>query len=99
MEDRVADWHSLLDHVVRREPVDGGIRCVFDASVPTDELVRLAAAEQDCCRFFRFAITVDERGIALEVRAPDDAREIVESLFGAASSGRDDVQARVQVAE
>jgi len=45
----------------------------------------LVAAEQDCCQFLRFAITVDVRGVALEVTAPDDARPIVESLFGAAS--------------
>ena len=43
------------------------------------------AAEQDCCQFFRFAITVDTRGVALDVRAPADAFEIVESMFGTAS--------------
>ncbi|MGH9132790.1 MAG: MerR family transcriptional regulator [Ilumatobacteraceae bacterium] len=85
MKGRIVDWQSLLGHVERREPVDGGVRCVFAASVPSDELIRLVAAEQDCCQFFRFAITVDSRGVALEVRAPDDAREIVESLFGAAA--------------
>ncbi len=53
--------------------------------MPTDELIRLVAGEQDCCQFFRFAITVDTRGVALEVRAPDDARSIVESLFGSPS--------------
>ena len=39
--------------------------CVFAASVPHAELIRLVAAEQDCCQFFQFAITVDTRGIAL----------------------------------
>jgi hypothetical protein len=41
------------------------------------------AAEQDCCQFFEFAITVDRRGVALEVRAAAEAQPIVESLFGA----------------
>jgi MerR family copper efflux transcriptional regulator len=82
VQGRVAEWQSLLQHVVRREPIDRGVRCLFDASVPHIELMRLVAAEQDCCQFFRFAITVDERGCALEVRAPDDALAIVESLFG-----------------
>jgi len=50
-----------------------------------DELMRLAAAEQDCCQFIDFAITVDARGIALEIRAPADALPIVHSLFGAAA--------------
>lgn len=81
---RVEDWQALLTHVVRREPIDGGVRAVFDRSVPVDELMGLAAAEQDCCQFFAFAITVDTRGVALEVTAPADALPIVESLFGAA---------------
>jgi hypothetical protein len=51
----------------------------------TRELIRLVAAEQDCCQFFKFAITVDSRGVALEVRAPGDARSIVESMFGVAA--------------
>ena len=85
MKGRIADWNALLTHVDRRERIDGGVRSVFTATVTIDELMRLVAAEQDCCQFFRFAITVDTRGIALEVRAPDDARPIVESMFGAPS--------------
>ena len=85
MKGRIADWQSLLAHVERRERIDGGVRSVFAASVPIGELMRLVAAEQDCCQFFRFAITVDTRGVALEVRAPEDARSIVESMFGTPS--------------
>ena len=61
---------------------------MFAPSVPIAELMRLVAAEQDCCQFFRFAITVDTRGVALEVRAPDDALSIVESMFGVAVMSR-----------
>jgi small multidrug resistance family-3 protein len=82
---RTADWQSLLAHVERREPIDGGVRSVLAPSVPIGDLMRLVTAEQDCCQFFRFAITVDTRGVALEVRAPDDALEIVESMFGTRS--------------
>lgn len=85
MKGRIADWQSLLDHVERREAIDGGVRSVFAPSVPINELMRLVAAEQDCCQFFRFAITVDTRGVALEVRAPGDALEVVESMFGTPS--------------
>jgi len=83
MTGRIADWQSLLGHVERRESIEGGVRSVFAPSVPADELIRLVAAEQDCCPFFRFVITVDTRGLALEVRAPEDVRPIVESMFGA----------------
>lgn len=85
MKGRLADWQSLLSHVERREPIDGGVRSVFAPSVSIGDLMRLVAAEQDCCQFFRFAITVDTRGVALEVSAPDDALEIVESMFGTSS--------------
>ena len=84
MPGRVEDWRAVLDHVERRESIDGGVRASFDRSTPLEELIRLTAAEQDCCRFFDFAITVDRRGITLEVRAPDDALPIVHSLFGVA---------------
>lgn len=85
MKDRFEDWHALLEHVVRREPIKGGVRLVFAASVSTNELVRLVDAEQDCCQFLEFAITIDTRGVSLEVRAPDEAFPIVSSMFGTPS--------------
>jgi hypothetical protein len=72
---------ELLTHASARRGLDDGIRVEFDTTVPTDDLMRVVVAEQDCCQFFRFAITVDTRGIALEVTAPADARLFVESLF------------------
>ena len=85
LKGRIEEWHALLEHVARREPIDDGVRSVFAPSVPTGELMRLVAAEQGCCQFFRFAIIVDARGVALEVCAPDDARPTLESMFGVAS--------------
>jgi MerR family copper efflux transcriptional regulator len=87
MPDRAEAWQDLVAHVRRREPVEdgSGVRLVLDPEVPLDELARLAVAEQGCCTFFAFAITVDHRGIALEVRAPDDAADIVTAVFGAAA--------------
>ncbi len=82
MRDRLDDWQALLGHVTRRDSIDGGVRATFGPATPLDELMRLAAAEQDCCQFFDFAITIDRRGIGLEVRAPDDARPVLHELFG-----------------
>lgn len=81
---RLDEWRALLGHVTRRDPIDGGVRAIFGPAAPLDELIRLVAAEQDCCRFFDFAITVDARGIALEIKAPAEALPIVHTLFGAA---------------
>ena len=83
MSDRIAEWQALLGHVEAREPVDGGIRLTLDRDVDLGEVVRLARAEWSCCSFFAFSITVDARGAALEVRAPEAGRELVTAVFGA----------------
>jgi MerR family transcriptional regulator, copper efflux regulator len=85
LKGRVEEWQSLLAHVERRESIDGGVRATFGPSTPLDELMRLAAAEHDCCQFFAFAITIDSRGLALEVRAAADAQPVVTAVFGAAA--------------
>jgi DNA-binding transcriptional MerR regulator len=83
MPGRVDDWRALLARVTARESLpDGGLRIGFDDRVGIGEIARLAAAEQGCCAFFSFAITVDARGTALEVRAPEGAAEVVSALFG-----------------
>jgi len=82
MRSRLDEWQRLLEHVEHREPIENGLRATFGSATPLDELMRLAAAEQDCCQFFTFAITIDSRGVALEVRAPQDALPVLHSLFG-----------------
>ncbi len=83
MPGRLDEWQSLLSHVVRRDPIDHGLRATFASTAPLDELMRLATAEQDCCQFFTFAITIDQRGIGLEVQAPNDGLPVLHALFGA----------------
>jgi MerR family copper efflux transcriptional regulator len=83
--DRIAEWQAVLAHVATREALDGGIRLTLDREVDIGEVSRLARAEWSCCSFFSFAITVDGRGTALEVRAPETARELLTSVFGSAA--------------
>lgn len=86
MPDRVAEWQALLDEATTRErTTDGALRVTFASDTSLPELARLVAAEQTCCAFFSFRITVDQRGVGLEVRAPAGADEIVTALFGAAA--------------
>jgi MerR family copper efflux transcriptional regulator len=79
---QVEEWQALLEHAERRAPLEDGVRIELSLDTPVQELMRLVAAEQDCCQFLRFAITVDARGVGLEVRGPADAQVIIESLFG-----------------
>jgi MerR family transcriptional regulator, copper efflux regulator len=85
MPDRLAEWEAVLAGVARRSPLGpSGLRLEFD-TVDITELVRLVVAEQDCCSFFSFALTVDGRGVALEVTAPQGAESILADLFGVAA--------------
>ncbi len=82
---QLAEWASLLQAASTRRPISGGLRITFTSRAPVEELARLTAAEQSCCPFFAFAITLDHRGIALEVTAADDAQDLITAVFGAAS--------------
>jgi MerR family transcriptional regulator, copper efflux regulator len=84
MGQRMVDWQAVLEHAVERSPLEGGIRVTFGPRVAIDDVARLARDEQACCSFFDFALTVDQRGIALEVRAPEAAQTLIESIFGSA---------------
>src|SRR5207249_4257522 len=79
---RMAAWRTALATVVAREPIEDGVRLQFGPNTVIGELAELAAAEQDCCMFFRFTLTIDTRGIALEVTAPPQAVDAVHTLFG-----------------
>jgi MerR family transcriptional regulator, copper efflux regulator len=85
MPDRLAEWEAVLSGVVRRESLGrSGLRLEFD-TVDITDLARLVVAEQDCCSFFSFALTVDGRGVGLEVTAPSGAESILADLFGVAA--------------
>ena len=90
---RLADWTTLLagegetgglpHGVTARLPLEDGVRLEFAPGTSVTEIARLAAAEQGCCRFLGFAIVIDDRGLALQVHAPDGAADVVTALVGA----------------
>ena len=69
----------------RRTAIDGGLRIEFGPDVDLGDLGRLIGAEQHCCAFFQFTLTVDADGIVLEVRAPELAADMITDLFGTAA--------------
>jgi MerR family transcriptional regulator, copper efflux regulator len=81
--DRVGEWRRALGRVQSRSAIPDGVRLELAADAPVGDVARLMAAEHDCCRFFSFALTVDDRGIALEVTAPPDGQAVLTSLFAA----------------
>lgn len=92
MTGRLEEWNALLAdkrHVLQgvtaRVPLDDGLRLELGPNTDVTEIARLAAAEQHCCRFFSFALVLDQRGIALEVHASPDGQAALTALFGAAA--------------
>ncbi|HET9609074.1 MAG TPA: MerR family transcriptional regulator [Acidimicrobiales bacterium] len=84
MQARIGEWQALLAGVDHREAITDGLRLVFTQPAPLGEITRLAAIEHDCCPFFGFTVTIDGRGIALEVTAPPDGHVVLASVFGVA---------------
>jgi hypothetical protein len=90
MSGRFDEWNELLagegalEGVIARLPLENGVRLEFGPNSDVIEIARLAVAEQECCRFFGFALVIDQRGIALEVHAPADGQPVLTALFGAA---------------
>lgn len=81
--DRLAQWQAIAAGAVSRTKVgNGSLHIELGDSIGLSELARLVEAEQQCCAFFSFTITTDASGIALDVRAPDAATDIVASMFG-----------------
>ena len=85
MADRVAEWADVLADATRRAALDNGLRIDFGRDVDLGNLGRLIGAEQRCCAFFNFSLTVNAGGIVLEVRGPELAAEMITDLFGAAA--------------
>jgi hypothetical protein len=91
MTGRLEEWNALLADKrdllqgAARVPLDDGLRLELGPNTDVTEIARLASAEQHCCRFFSFALVLDQRGIALEVHAPPDGQAALTALFGAAA--------------
>jgi hypothetical protein len=83
--DRHDAWRNLLGRAKSRTTgADGSLRVEFGESVELVELARLVEAEQRCCAFFSFGITLDAYGLALEVHVPSGATDVARALFAQA---------------
>jgi hypothetical protein len=68
--------------VDRRTEIDGGVRLQFADGVDIAELAGLLQAEQECCRFFTFNLSMGPEGVALDMTGPAAARPIIDALVG-----------------
>jgi MerR family transcriptional regulator, copper efflux regulator len=85
MPERLAAFQTIFANVRRRVALEGGVRLEFDQAIDVGALTSLLVAEQQCCAFWAFAITIDARGVAMEVRGPEGTAEMIDALFGVAA--------------
>jgi hypothetical protein len=78
---RISEWELALHDVRARHEVGDSLRLELGDDTPIGRIAELAAAEQRRTGFFRFALTVDGRGPALEVAAPPERRDALYALF------------------
>ena len=76
---RLDEWQQLLGDVPR-EAVDGGFG-VDLSIVAAGVAMALVLDEQRCCPFLSFRLELSTSGLRLEVSAPSEAQQSVESLF------------------
>ncbi len=86
---RMVDWQGLLAKATGRQTIADGVALTFEHDVElTTDIARLAAAEFECCSFFRFSLTVDAAGVRLEIAGPPAARDIITALSSSPASPR-----------
>ena len=82
--ERLAQWAATVAVAVAGDPIEGGTRLTFERDVDIARVAALVAAEQDCCRFFTFTLTVGVDKVVLDVVGPPDAQPVIDALVGVA---------------
>jgi hypothetical protein len=75
---------TLVRQAADREDLPEGLRLRFSSTEDTlSTIARTVEAERHCCRFLRFAISVEPDGgpIILELTGPPGTREFVAALL------------------
>lgn len=85
LAERITQWHRLIETATRRDETPDGVRYAFGSASVVGELAGLVVAEQECCSFFSFALSVDSAGTVFEVTAPPEGASMLARVFGAAS--------------
>ena len=82
MSVRSEQWRTLVDQCVAREQIPDGVRLTFPAAGGlAAQIGALASAEQECCPFFDFTLRFLPSMLALTVRAPHEAGDLLADLF------------------
>jgi hypothetical protein len=78
---RLDEWKSLLARAEAREDLKGGVRFLFRSDL-TERVRALAAAEQECCSFFRFGLAEADDSLVLTVETDENNDDALRYIFG-----------------
>jgi hypothetical protein len=80
---RVGQWQTVLSQATGREAIEEGVAVTFGHDIArTAELGRLLAAEYSCCSFASYHLSIDARGVRIEIHAPAEGRDALAAMFG-----------------
>jgi len=82
-EGRAAAWRAALAAATGRHETAGGVRLRYPREVDVAALAGLAAAENDCCRWATFTVTIEPGGVTVDVTGPEAARASIVRMYGA----------------
>lgn len=79
---RRQQWNALIEQaLVEKQTSDRGVRLVFDRQAEL-EVVRLAAAERECCGFASWVVSPAPEGwLVLDVEADGIGADAVRAMF------------------
>ena len=82
VDGRVGEWRALVALAEQRERTTEGVRLTLPRSANLQFVVGLLEAEQRCCRFFTFTLTITNVCVVVEISVPADARSILDEIVG-----------------
>ncbi|MGA2521924.1 MAG: hypothetical protein ABSG81_14040 [Acidimicrobiales bacterium] len=81
LDERARTWRTLDRYVRSRTRIASGIRIEFDGRAAAG-VEGLAAAEQSCCAWGNWAVTVAPDAVVLEVTGPAERIEALAGVVG-----------------
>ena len=81
VDGRIGQWRALVDRATGVQSVDSGARLSFNRSVELAPIAELLAAEQDCCRFFTFRLTITATNVLVDITGPASAEPLIAVLI------------------
>jgi DNA-binding transcriptional MerR regulator len=79
--DRAAAWRATLAAATARDETPGGVRLRYPRATDVTALAGLAAAENECCRWTTFTITIGPDEVTMDVTGSREALPSITAMY------------------